>query len=203
MNKLEIPPSKCPACNESWHQCQCSPENPPRQKITSCIPNPACNECGGAHEPSGARIDCIEHWKRLAVASIDLVEWARALLCNATPNSKFLDEVQQREYARNFGKWRAESHALPLLAHDWGCSKQIYDWLSAGKYRHVMHHHSGLFRASDESCNRYVDAQTLPGLCDALLDWPEKGAEPEGWVVNPEWVRLGESRHFLNLSGGA
>lgn len=26
-----------------------------------------CGECGGEHEPSGARSDCIRHWKRRAV----------------------------------------------------------------------------------------------------------------------------------------
>jgi len=26
-----------------------------------------CNECGGNHEPSGARIACINHWKRRAI----------------------------------------------------------------------------------------------------------------------------------------
>ena len=28
-----------------------------------------CFECGGSHEPSGARTDCINHWKRRAVAA--------------------------------------------------------------------------------------------------------------------------------------
>lgn len=28
---------------------------------------PICHECGGRHEPSGARSDCILHWKRRAV----------------------------------------------------------------------------------------------------------------------------------------
>ena len=28
---------------------------------------PTCYECGGDHEPSGARSDCIRHWKRRAI----------------------------------------------------------------------------------------------------------------------------------------
>ena len=154
-----------------------------------------CNECGGEHEPSGARSDCISFWKRRAIVAVDLVEWGRALLCSSTPNSKFLDEFQQRSYAKNFGKWLAESNQISFLAREWGTAKEIYDWIKIGKYRHVMHTHYGVFRAADESCGRYCEADTLDLLCDVLKDWPEIGKEPEGWVVNPEWVRLGETRH--------
>jgi len=30
---------------------------------------PFCMECGGKHEPSGARFDCINHWKRRAIVA--------------------------------------------------------------------------------------------------------------------------------------
>ena len=31
------------------------------------LPPVKCVECGGDHEPSGARVDCIRHWKRRAI----------------------------------------------------------------------------------------------------------------------------------------
>jgi len=36
-------------------------------------PKPICHECGGKHEPSGARSDCIAHWKRRAVIAENAV----------------------------------------------------------------------------------------------------------------------------------
>jgi len=35
-------------------------ERPPGQVVK-------CFECGGIHEPNGARSDCIRHWKRRAL----------------------------------------------------------------------------------------------------------------------------------------
>lgn len=32
-----------------------------------------CFECGGSHEPSGARTDCIRHWKRRAIEAENAV----------------------------------------------------------------------------------------------------------------------------------
>ncbi len=37
------------------------------QDACCCKPDSKCGECGGDHEPSGARTDCIIHWKRRAV----------------------------------------------------------------------------------------------------------------------------------------
>lgn len=38
-----------------------------RSDPPSGSPRLYCGECGGEHEPSGARLDCIRHWKRRAV----------------------------------------------------------------------------------------------------------------------------------------
>ena len=35
--------------------------------LAAATGSPLCVECGGNHEPSGARSDCIAHWKRRAV----------------------------------------------------------------------------------------------------------------------------------------
>ncbi len=42
-----------------------------------------------------------------------------------------------------------------------------------------MCRHTMTFRAVDESIRKYVEADTLPTLCDALLDWPD-GAKSYG-----------------------
>lgn len=67
-----------------------------------------CCECGGNHEPSGARSDCIGHWKRLALNAETQLGIAESLLINATPNPKFLTMGYQRKWAEQFGKWWAE-----------------------------------------------------------------------------------------------
>lgn len=155
------------------------PENVPFDHVAFCRPvRPHCYECGGEHEPSGARSDCIRFWKERAVMATELVEWAQPLLCSATPNEKHLDEIQAKSWCENFGKWFAESNQIPRLSHDWGSAKLIYDWLQA-PYRCVMCRHTTTFRAIDESLRKYVEADTLPTLCDALLDWPD-GAKSYG-----------------------
>lgn len=73
---------------------------------------PFCVECGGTHEPSGARLDCMKHWRKIATKNYGLVEWAVALLSSATPNAKLLDEAKQREWCDNFGKFFAEAYAI-------------------------------------------------------------------------------------------
>ena len=82
-----------------------------------------CPECGGEHELSGSRIDCIRHWQKrafsaeneLLVVKIYFVEPMRVgikeaanLLSRATPNAKVIPlETEQTEWASNFGKWWA------------------------------------------------------------------------------------------------
>lgn len=155
---------------------------------TFCSPaslKPHCNECGGEHEPSGARLDCVRFWKQRAIAATELVEWARTLLCSATA-AKTLAELQSRQWCEGFGKWFAESHTIPGLSHDWGCAKLLYDWISEGTYRTVVYRHDRTFVAADESSNKMVRADTLPALCDGLLGWPAN-AEP---LPPSKWVKL-------------
>lgn len=152
-------------------------ETQPRDHVEFCRPHrPYCCECGGEHEPSGARSDCIRFWKQRAIAATELVEWARTLLCNATPG-KVLDETQSQEWCVGFGKWFAESHTIPRLSHDWGCAKLVYDWLGEGTYRVILHRHNDTFRAVDESERKTVEADTFPLLCDLLLGWPRNAKD--------------------------
>lgn len=51
--------ANCEECG--WPQDACCCE-PPAKTV-----QPYCAECGGSHEPSGARSDCIIHWKRRAI----------------------------------------------------------------------------------------------------------------------------------------
>ncbi len=60
MNKLK----NCEECGWPEDACSCDwpqghPDNPVGIK--------RCGECGGDHEPTGARTDCIIHWKRRAL----------------------------------------------------------------------------------------------------------------------------------------
>jgi hypothetical protein len=41
----------------------------------------------------------------------ELTEWARTLLCNATP-SKVLNESQSKEWCEAFGKWLADANSV-------------------------------------------------------------------------------------------
>ena len=50
-------------------------------------------------------------------------------------------------------------------------AKQVCGWLSAGKYRVIMHRHTGFFRSVDESERKKLDADDLPTLCEALENW--------------------------------
>lgn len=49
----------CEECGWPQDACCCKP---PAKTV-----KPYCGECGGAHEPSGARSDCVLYWKRRAV----------------------------------------------------------------------------------------------------------------------------------------
>ena len=159
----------CPNCGEENHQCVCEPIAHP-DNPTFASNKPHCNECDGAHEPTGSRSNCIRHWKHLAFEAIQSVEWARTLLCSATP-SKVLDETKSREWCAAFGKWFAESHSLPVLIDENGCAGQVCKWLESGKYRTVMHRHTETFRAVDELKDQMLEAGTIPLLADAIIDW--------------------------------
>lgn len=156
-------------CDCPLEQGQFHPDNPVGEKPRK----PHCPECGGEHEPSGSRSACIAYWRGLATLAISNVQWARTLLCSATPNSKYLDERHQLEWAKGFGKWFAESHTLPTLLHENGCARQIYDWLRRSPYRIVMHRHNHTFRAVDQSEKLHVGADTIPALADYLSGWPK------------------------------
>jgi hypothetical protein len=67
-----------------------------------------CAECGGNHEPSGARIDCIRHWKfralkvenQIAVRNADNIGQIRRQLFvpwSSSWNSLVRDETAERE----------------------------------------------------------------------------------------------------------
>jgi len=55
----------CEECGWPQNACCCVP--PPKTV------KPYCGECGGEHEPSGARSDCVLYWKRRAVEAENLV----------------------------------------------------------------------------------------------------------------------------------
>lgn len=61
-----------------------------------------------------------------------------------------------------------------------GCDIAVIEWLKAGPYRRIMHRHNGTFRAYDESLWKFVTADTIPLLADALMNWPEHG------IVDPD-----------------
>lgn len=52
--------ASCPVCGEELRAR--STERPAAAENAA-----KCFECGGSHEPSGARLDCIRHWKRRAI----------------------------------------------------------------------------------------------------------------------------------------
>lgn len=72
---------------------------------------PVCHECGGNHEPSGARSDCIHYWKETACKAVSLIEWAQTLLCSAT-SSKTLNEAQSEEWRKGFVSWFVQSNEV-------------------------------------------------------------------------------------------
>lgn len=179
---------ECPACGQMSHRdaasCRvcgekflCEPVNPHPDNPTFANPKPYCFECGGNHEPSGARSDCIAYWKQLATLAVEHVEWARALLCSATPSSKVLDSKQQVDWANGFGTWFAQSHSFPALLNELGCARFITEWLQEGTYRSVIHRHTGTYRAVDEAEGKSISADTFPLLADALQNWKTE-AEP-------------------------
>ena len=98
-----------------------------REPLAPASGSATCYECGGSHEPSGARSDCIRHWKlraiqaenKLAVAKnyggnddelyhklVGLVEWAETLLCNA----ECPKHCEPDEWCAILKRWRDEMH---------------------------------------------------------------------------------------------
>jgi hypothetical protein len=76
--------------------------------------------------------------------------------------------------ARELERLRAAGFSLKGIPLDeFGCYKHVAQWLQAGKYRHLIHRHNGTFTAADESENLMMQADTLPLLSDALLNWPQ------------------------------
>ncbi len=55
----------CEECGWPLDVCCCEPITHPDNPVGVR----RCGECGGDHEPSGARTDCIIHWKRRAIVS--------------------------------------------------------------------------------------------------------------------------------------
>lgn len=153
-------------------------------------PKPYCQECHGTHEPSGSRSDCIKHWQQKSTQNYQLLEVAVALLCSATPNPKFLTEEKQQDWAKGFGKFFAE--AQEVIWGDKGIRKllrdcngtcvchHLFQWMIDGKYRVIMHRHTGYYAAEDQSSGDRWEAETLPLLADALLCPPQ-------WKHNPEY----------------
>lgn len=144
----------------------------------STKPKPWCYECNGAHEPSGARSDCIRYWRKLAHDGKELVEWAQSLLCSATPNGKLLSEEKSREWCEGFGKWFAESNEIaykPFPLDPDGSILIVGKWVESGRYRRLCHRHDGGWVAADESVGLYVAASTIGLLGDELMNWPTSG----------------------------
>jgi hypothetical protein len=66
---------KCETCQEeatihvevlNMHFCKSCLDKLDK-RIHEINAHPFCNECLGRHEPSGARTDCIEHWRKRAI----------------------------------------------------------------------------------------------------------------------------------------
>ena len=53
--------ANCDECGWPKDACCCEP---PSSNVAHY-----CGECGGTHEPSGARVDCVLHWKLRAIAA--------------------------------------------------------------------------------------------------------------------------------------
>lgn len=144
------------------------PDNP-----VNVNPSHHCNECGGDHEPSGARSDCIRYWKSVALRNRDMIDWSVSLLCSATPNSKFLNDEKQIEWAKAFGKFFAESQSKDPRLNDWGVAHLLYEWLRESKYRVLQHRHDDSYRAIDEASKDEFNADTLPLLSDLIFNLPK------------------------------
>lgn len=69
-----------------------------------------------------------------------------------------------------------------------GCRNAVAEWVKKGRYRLLIHRHDGTFTAADESERKYMRADTLPLLADALLNWPGDAVElpPTHYVRVPE-----------------
>lgn len=69
-----------------------------------------------------------------------------------------------------------------------GCRNAVAEWVEKSTYRILIHRHDGTFTAADESERKYMQADTIPLLADALMNWPEGAAElpPTRYVRVPE-----------------
>ena len=86
--------------------------------LPAALGSATCHECGGSHEPSGARSDCIRHWKRRAVeAENDVLvqkvyggEWAcelRRWLDEQTIASENIGDIRRRCFMPWASSWNA------------------------------------------------------------------------------------------------
>lgn len=108
-----------------------------------------CCECGGSHEPSGARSDCILHWKRRAIESenqvlatkcfgVPMLNWLleNLHLLDVDVDAGYCDEqnkpsanFRSLHYARGGRPWTAKGEQIARLksaieremnhVHDW------------------------------------------------------------------------------------
>lgn len=141
---------------------------------------PRCNECGGLHDSTGAWRDCLNHWKLVAGVNSELVTIAQNLLTHATPNTKFLNDSEQVQWANDFGKWWSSAYPRPAISN----FMSIFNWLNAGTYRILMHRHNDTFRAIDQSEARFLDADTVEELSDLLKRWGRCSKSTSGQYLN-------------------
>lgn len=89
-----------------------------------------------------------------------------------------------------------ECSALVVPLDENGCSGQVVEWVAKSPYRSLIHRHDGTFTAADESERKYMRADTIPLLADALMNWPA-GAEE---LPPTRYVRV-EERHNAGTEG--
>lgn len=99
---------------------------------------------------------------------------------NTTDMKKGLNSITGRKRVRSSGMVRALDEN--------GCRNAVAEWVEKGIYRSLIHRHDGTFTAVDESERKYMRADTIPLLADALLNWPGDAVEipPTHYIRVPE-----------------
>jgi len=98
----------CEECG--WPEpCDCEPER--SAGSLERAGSATCHECGGSHEPSGARSDCIHHWKQRALAAENdlrvMPSELRAWLDQKTITSENIGDIRRQCFMPWGSGWNA------------------------------------------------------------------------------------------------
>lgn len=129
----------CEECG--WPQDACCCE-PPAKTV-----KPYCGECGGSHEPSGARSDCVLHWKRRAVFAENevLVKqiWGEPMLRWLLENLHLVEVNIDAGYCEEQKKPSAIFRSLQYTrgGRPWSAKGEQLERLKAAIHREMNHVH--------------------------------------------------------------